>query len=257
MRGVLPDCVELTFATAASSPEGSTTTTPGSDRNSIGFLLNCLGETDFMREFPKDNTMSPRSQTSDFTNTQPVRNGYEPMEDVSAVPIQQFHEFNQVGMAPDVNLMLSGLEFEHFERASHGWQLPVDSMLMLPSPDGMFMDRDVLERRAFDIREKIRYAASTMNLPHVPSNEILQAIEQITAPRISAWIKLYFKHWHKHCPIVHEASFNPCTAALPMVLAMMSLGGMVSKIRGTLPMVRRYIADKFHSIPRQRMMSQS
>ena len=131
-------------------------------------------------------------------------------------------------MEVDPNLsFLHNLEFDTFERQTHGWQFPPDNLIPW-SPDGMFNDRNVLERRAYDIREKLRYAASSMVGPNAISKEVLEAIEAITADAIAAHIKLYFKHWHHHAPMVHEATFNPCTAALPLVLSVMSLGAMVS-----------------------------
>jgi len=64
-------------------------------------------------------------------------------------------------------------------------------------------------------------------VPNLPPKELVEAIELITGNKVAEFIKLYFKHWHKHAPMVHEATFNLCTAALPLVLALMSLGGMV------------------------------
>jgi len=94
----------------------------------------------------------------------------------------------------------------------------------------LFVDRTAMEQRAFDIREKLRYTAATLNPPHLPSQELLDAIEHITADKVAAYIRLYFRHWHKHAPMVHEATFDPITAALPLVLTLMSLGGMVSRV---------------------------
>ncbi|PBP20705.1 hypothetical protein BUE80_DR008591 [Diplocarpon rosae] len=58
------------------------------------------------------------------------------------------------------------------------------------------------------------------------ANVMRQAIDTITAETVAANIGLYFKHWHKHAPMVHEATFSPVSAALPLVLALMSIGGM-------------------------------
>lgn len=223
----------LTFA-AASSPDEtqSNTTTPdltGSDRNSIGFLLNCPGETDFMREFPKDTTLSPNSKAADFSNLLALNKGFEPfVGDLSgAAPT-----YNGYGHMPQVennlDVFLSHLEFQTFEQQTHNWPVPGENMMMWAGQDALFVDRNLMEQRAFDIREKLRYAAAMLNPPNHPSKEVLEAVEILTANNIVAYIKLYFKHWHKHAPMVHEATFNPCTAALPLVLALMSLGGMVS-----------------------------
>jgi hypothetical protein len=222
----------LTFLAASSPDTTASVTTPdlgASDRNSIGFLLNCPGETDFMREFPKDNTLSPQSQGTEFSSLAASHNGYEQMGGEAAVTSRdQFHGYGQGGMESNLGNLLKSLQFENFEQSSHNWQIPGDNIIMLPAPGGMFMDRAVLEQRAYDIRDKLRYTASTLNSPNAPPNGLLDAIEQITALKIASWIKLFFKNWHKHGPMVHEASFNPCTAALPLVLALMCIGGMVS-----------------------------
>ena len=207
----------------------------GSDRNSIGFLLNGPSDADFIREFPKDDsTLSPpQGRATDFSNGGPLRNSYhhEPtmIGDIPPAPMASFNEYGPpvMAMGTDLDVFLGSLEFDNFERQTHNYNRPRENMMMLPSLDG-FLDRGVLEQRAFEIRDKLRYTASTLNHPSNPPKEQLDAIENITAINIASWIRLYFKHWHKHGPIVHEATFNPCTAALPLVLALMSLGGMVS-----------------------------
>jgi hypothetical protein len=96
------------------------------------------------------------------------------------------------------------------------------------------LDRIVLEQRAFEIRDRLKYTAATMNQPNGPSQELLDAIESITARNIGTWCRLYFRHWHKHGPLVHEATFDPVKAALPLVLALMSIGGMVGLMKLSL-----------------------
>lgn len=127
----------------------------------------------------------------------------------------------------NIDVFLNRLDFQNFEQQTNNWQMPNENMILWSGPDALFLDRRVLEQRAFDIREKLRYTASVQNPPHLPSKEVIDAIEVITAESIASYIKLYFRHWHKHAPMVHEATFNPCTAALPLVLSLMSLGGMV------------------------------
>lgn len=134
-------------------------------------------------------------------------------------------------MDVDSNLsdFLSNLDFETFERQRqmHGWQFPVDNLLSWSGPNHSFSNRGILEQRAFDIREKLRYAASAQSVPNVLPKEMIDSIELVNADTIASFTKLYFKHWHHHAPMVHEASYDPCTAALPLVLSIMSLGGMV------------------------------
>lgn len=129
----------------------------------------------------------------------------------------------------NLDVFLSNLEFQNFEDKTHNWQMPGENMILWSGPDAIFLNRGVLEQRAVDMRKKLEYTAAAMNPPHPPSVETIEAIRLITADNIAAYIMLYFRHWHKHAPMVHEPSFNPCTAALPLVLSLMSLGGMVSR----------------------------
>jgi hypothetical protein len=129
----------------------------------------------------------------------------------------------------NLDVFLSHLEFQQaYEQETHNRQLIGGSSTSSIGPDARYLDRAVLEQRAIDIREKLKYTATTHYLPHLPPKELLQAVELVTANNIELYLQFYFKHWHKHTPIVHEATFNPCTSALPLVLALMCLGGMVS-----------------------------
>jgi hypothetical protein len=227
---------------AASSPEETTTPGPstpdtGSDRNSIGFLLNVSGETDFMREFPKSTTMSPNNKPAEFSSLMSVDRRFEPGAGDLAGP-SMYQEYGHMIQENNLDVFLSQLEFQTFEQRTNNWQMPGENMVLWSGPGALFVDRAAMEQRAFDIKEKLKYTAARQNPPHLPSKELLAAIELITADTLAAYIKLYFRHWHKHAPMVHEATFNPATAALPLVLALMSLGGMVS---GVLLLKRKWL----------------
>jgi hypothetical protein len=182
-----------------------------------------------MREFPKDTTLSPNGKVADFTSLLALRNEYEPMVgELSGASVPAYNEYGQVSVDSSLDNFLSNLDFGTFEQQTNNYPLPGENMILWSEQETIYLDRAVLNQRAFDIREKLKYAAVTINPPHTPSKEIIDAIEHITANKIAYWIKLYFRHWHKHGPMVHEPTFNPCTAALPLVLALMSLGGMVS-----------------------------
>jgi hypothetical protein len=196
----------------------------------IGFLLNGEGDKDFMNEFPKSMTLSPSSQAADFQATSAARSGFPSLAGPPMAGQQAFpRHYGQIQPENDHNLdtMLRNLEFSTFEQQTNNWQAPDGNMMLWSGAEGIYLNRNVLEQRAFDIKEKLRYTAHTMNMPHQPSKEVLDAIEHITAESIVLNLKLYFSHWHRHAPLVHEPTFNPCSAALPLVLALMSLGGMV------------------------------
>jgi hypothetical protein len=183
-----------------------------------------------MCEFPKDTTLSPNSKAWDFSNLMSMSRGFEHWNgDYSGVP-PAYNGYGHVPQDNGLDVFLSHLEFGTLVgQQTHNWPIPGEDLMLWSDRDGLFLDRTVLDRRAFEIRAKLKYAAATLYQPNLPSQEVLDATEIITVDNIAAYISLYFKHWHIHAPIVHEPTFNPCTAALPLVLALMSLGGMVSK----------------------------
>ena len=158
------------------------------------------------------------------------RNSFPIVPGISSAGPQAYAQYGQMPPIPENNNldnMLRGLEFATFTQQQSNWPVAGDNMMPWSGAQGVFLDRNVLEQRAFAIKEKLRYTANTMNAPHQASKEILEAIDRISANSIVVNIKLYFTHWHKNAPFVHQPTFNPCTAALPLVLALMSLGGMV------------------------------
>ena len=188
-----------------------------------------------MREFPKDTTLSPKNKATDFSNLMSMNKSFEQYAgDLSGAP-PAYNGHGHVLQDHNLDVFLSQLQFDtFFGQQTHNWPMPGQNLMQWSVRDGMFLDPAVLERRAFEIRAKLKYAAATLNPPDHPSQEVLDATEIITADNIAAYIALYFKHWHKHAPMLHEATFNPCTAPLPLVLALTSLGGMVSRINNRI-----------------------
>lgn len=213
-----------------SSPEETTPnpTTPdtASDRASIGFLLNCPRETDFIEEFPKSTNSSPNPRPGNFSNlTSTPGRSFQPMDGVANGPLA-YRDYGHI-QETNLDVFLSHLEFSNFEQQTNNWQTPNENLIPWSGSDALFLDRTILGQKAFEIKSSLKRASELMNPPHRPPAEILDALELIVADNIAAWIKLYFKHWHKHAPMVHEATFNPCNAAVPLVLSLMSLGAMV------------------------------
>jgi hypothetical protein len=186
-----------------------------------------------MREFPKTTTLSPNNRAAEVSSMMALGGGYEPLGggDMSGT-VSVYQNYGHMIQENNLDVFLSHLEFQTtFERQTNNWQMPGENIIPWSGQDTHFLDRRILDQRAFDIREKLKYTAATQNTPHLPTRELLEAIELITADNIAGYIKLYFRHWHKHAPMVHEPTFNPCTAALPIVLALMGLGGMVCTFR--------------------------
>jgi hypothetical protein len=148
---------------ATSSPETTTTASTTSDistsdRNSIGFLLNLAGEADFMREFPKDNTVSqiekPRSSIT-------VQNEVEPIPAFEApfrcAPSHKGH----IHMPRESNLdiFLSKLDLGIFECQTQNYQTVAENAAIQPGLHPLSLDRAGLEQTALRIRQKLEAAA--------------------------------------------------------------------------------------------------
>jgi hypothetical protein len=181
-----------------------------------------------MRKFPKDNTSSPES--IQFRSPILVQNGSgdTPVsEELSGATPSPNGHVRKPGET-DLDVLLSNLELGTFECQTNNFQTASENAIAQPGHSLFSLDRIVLEQIAFDIRSKLESTAVTMHELNTPSKELFDAIEIVTAKNIAAWIRLYFRHYNKHGPIVHEATFNPVRAALPLVLAIMSIGVMAS-----------------------------
>lgn len=144
-------------------------------------------------------------------------------------PRTVYESYGHMTQASDLDLLLDRLEFENFEQHPSNWQLSNENMIVWSGASTPFLDPIALAQRASEIREKLKYAAAIQNPPYLPPKEVVEAIELVTPERIATYSFLYFANWHLHAPMVHEATFNPCTAALPLALSVMSLGAMYSK----------------------------
>lgn len=214
-----------------------------SDRNSIGFLLNCSTNVTFKQTFPESDTAigTPRDSSDEVMEYMPTSKA-EPgiygsiFGDNAASSGSTGYDFYDTSsfFGADTNLdnFLSSLESGAFEGDSH-WHRQIAQVEKAPYgyPNLNYFDWDSLEVRSLDIRQKLSLAASELRISHNPLSlsTIYAAIESITARRIESWVKLYFRHWQKHGTFLHESSFNTATVALPLLLAVMCIGGMYSK----------------------------
>lgn len=221
----------LVLISMPGSASPSPSTPADGNRNSINFLLNSPGEKDFMREFPKTIAMTPDQHHAQLSALVANPYAYPPLETTSAVS-----EFNQ-STSPQMSFdgMLKGMCFDTTFHKQTAWQLPMDSAVPWVGSDDL--NRQKLEQKAFEIREGLKHTAQNHRI--IPTSttspvEFMEAVDFITADSIINCITLYFEHWHKHAPIIHEASFNPGTSALPLVLALMCLGGMVCLVHQCL-----------------------
>ena len=151
-----------------------------------------------------------------------MENGYSFASMPGSIPESQ--NYPNPGNMSTVATYLQPLEFHStYLSETNGWT-PGNH----PLTSNGYYDPRQLQQLAYSIQKKLRYTIESQHSPD--SEELLGIVETITGPSIATDIQRYFQHWHKHAPIVHEPSFNPCTAALPLVLALMGLGGMVRAV---------------------------
>jgi hypothetical protein len=189
-----------------------------------------------MREFPKDTTSSPSKSHVEHVEDVPSPSTTQNESRYSPTSPGQYqcppsHHSRHIRMPRESNLdiFLSNLDLGTFEWQTNNYQTSVD-VTVQPGYGPLLLDRAALEQLSIDIRTRLGSAAVSMNVPNAPPRELLDSIQGITAKNIAIWSRLYFRHFHKHGPIVHEATYNPAAAALPLVLAIISIGAMASPL---------------------------
>lgn len=224
----LPSCRSTVTDTRTGTGSPSPSLPADGNRNSINFLLNSPGEKDFLREFPKSNYMSPNHQHAQVANMLVTPYAFPPPDMPPGMAnFQQFHPASE----PSFATIMSGMTFDATYNKQTSWMLPMDSATPWTGTDERI--RSIMEKRAMDVREGLKMTAHNYNIISQQGNAMEQfydAIEIITADFIVHNIDLYFRNWHRHAPMVHQPTFNACNAALPLVLALMALGGMVSNV---------------------------
>jgi hypothetical protein len=85
-----------------------------------------------------------------------------------------------------------------------------------------------LEPRANEIKDRLCIAAATLdNLHGTQSLKGLDSTIELVAPlEIEACIDMSFRYSHRRYPILHKPSFRPPIVPMPLLLAVMALGGM-------------------------------
>ena len=214
----------------------------GHDHISINFLLNNPPSDDFAGRFPTRQTGAEETENGDGT----------------ALPSQ--------ALAPDIPEWCGGLStydtflgadmsFDSFlgnlEHLSFGAPLTHTHSSGLTNGQGEYSNIfSGLEPRANEIKDRLRIAAATLDSLHgTQSLKDLDSVIELIAPsEIEACIDLFFRYYHRHCPILHKPSFCPLIVPMPLLLAVMALGGMYYKdpdkvawIRKLLNLIETYI----------------
>jgi hypothetical protein len=107
------------------------------------------------------------------------------------------------------------------------------------------------EARAHEVRQALQMTAAnygpTMPDPH-DMLSLVPNINSLTAMEIASLVDLFFQNYHKHCPIIHQPSFDLTAVPLALLLAVLALGGMyapdkprLERMRSLLDVIELYI----------------
>jgi len=213
------------------------------DAISIAHLLNNAGDDEFHNRFPVPGQLQ-QGDEDEATAPSPEN------ESETSHWSEEIESYDPWLGAPDSGFdsFFDGLESLTFGNSS----MSTDPLAMQPInmciPDAR---AQALEPRAHEIRQALQTTAMTFGgtLPEMqPLLELGPAISQLTASEVASLIDLFFQHYHKHCPIIHKASFQPTNKPLALVLAVVALGGMYApdkartdRMRSLLDVIELYI----------------
>ena len=202
---------------------------------SINFLLNSPQNDDFVGRFPTCQTRSEETDSVDETI---------PMSQAVVSDIPEWCD--EAGtydafFGADMNF---DSFFDNLENLSFGAPLTHTHSPSLTVGQGQYSNIfSGLEPRANEIKEHLRHGAATLNnldgTDHLKDVDL--AIELITPSEIENCVDLFFRYYHRHCPILHKPSFCPLVVPLPLLLAVMALGGMYHKDPGKVTWIRQLL----------------
>jgi hypothetical protein len=201
---------------------------------SINFLLNSPQNDDFAERFP---TRQSRTEETDSScGTMPLRQAI-PSDIEWSDGVGIYDAFFGADMSFDSF-------FDNLENLSFGAPLTHTHSPTFTTSQGEYSDvSSGLEVRALEIKDHLRVAAATLddiNETHCLS-DLDPAIALVTYVEIETCIDLYFRYYHRHCPIIHKATFCPVVAPMPLLLAVMALGGMYHKDASKVAWIRKLL----------------
>ena len=202
---------------------------------SINFLLNSPQNDDFVGRFPTCQTRSDETGSND--ESIPLTQGA-----VSNVPewcdeVVTYDAFFGADMSFDSF-------FDNLENLTFGAHLTHTHSPTLTVGQGEYSNIfSGLEPRAAEIRDHLRNAAAILESLNVTGHlkDVDLAIELITPSEIETCVDLFFRYYHQHCPILHKPSFCPLIVPIPLLLAVMALGGMYHKDAGKVAWIRQLL----------------
>ena len=214
------------------------------DAISIAHLLNNVPEDDFVGRFPirkiqtspadpeLDASIGDPEDSSEASHWSEEVDAYDPYVGAADTGFETF--FN-------------GLEALTFNQ--HVMRGDTEAAAVNFVPYGPMSQ--LLEPRAHEVREVLQVTAANFGTALPEASHMLQlgpAIDALTGLEVELLVNLFFQNYHRHCPVLHRPSFQPTLCPLPLLLAVMALGGMyaqdrvqVQRMRSLLDVMEAYI----------------
>lgn len=223
----------LPASTPKKAPEPSET--KSNEHISINFLLNSPQNDDFVGRFPTCQTTIEETDSSDGTTAPSRAIEFAIPEWCDAVG--HYDAFFGADVSFDSF-------FDNLENLSFGAPLThTHSPAFTTGQDEYSTISSGLEPRVLEIKAHLHAAAARLDNGNGTSyrNDLDPVIELVTCAEIETCVDLFFRYYHRHCPIVHKPSFCPVLAPLPLLLAVVALGAMYHKDTSKVAWIRKLL----------------
>ncbi|KAK6358088.1 hypothetical protein TWF730_007443 [Orbilia blumenaviensis] len=228
-------------------------------RGSIEYLLNgqSQGNLGFVQVFPLSAT--PDEEDSDS----PIASGSNVASVTTAIPITissvpQPTPFNMdfslnydASILPDIDLNMLFGEMGYLMNIGLEQNTLWDPHLFSEhSSPATTTDLDVYDAHASFLRPELFKVVQTFQLAENSPDyrRMMETVESVTGDLLQRFTNSFFRHWHKHGPIIHLPSYSPSTCATVLILAMSCIGGLyvkdpveIRRCRGLLDIAEVYI----------------
>ncbi|KAF3105150.1 hypothetical protein TWF594_005734 [Orbilia oligospora] len=228
-------------------------------RGSIEYLLNgqSQGSLGFVQVFPLSAT--PDEEDSDS----PITNGISVPTTATAIPItissvpqptpfdMDFSLNYDASILPDIDLNMLFGEMGYLMNIGLEPNALWDPHLFSEhSSPATTTDLDVYDAHASFLRPELFKVVQSFQLPEGSPEyrRAVETVESVTGDLLQRFTNSFFRHWHKHGPIIHIPSYSPSTCATVLILAMCCIGGLyvkdageIRRCRGLLDIAEVYI----------------
>ncbi|KAH6887111.1 hypothetical protein B0T10DRAFT_539238 [Thelonectria olida] len=116
------------------------------------------------------------------------------------------------------------IEFEEI----NGWECTSQLRIESPHQSHFRNSHSSMELRMTDILSALKSKSRDENST-TGSIALSKSAEALfAADKVDSLVQSYFENWHRHCPVLHQPSFDPLTSFTPLLTAVMLVGAIYS-----------------------------